>query len=186
MRDRYSLNLLTALLSAALVVACSSRSDEGDLGVAQQPVKKGTYGPGYNLHLEDTLRFTPLQPGSDPDRGRRLFGVECRLPHAWRDETREHEEAGNSQQHRRQIKHLPADCNDRGAGNRPRKYSRHREQAGEQRVLRRRESLLCNTKQEDRESTGPQARSPELEGRRGVHRWRIWRAQTGEQEVTDV
>lgn len=37
--------------------------------------KKGTYGTAYNLSLQDTIRFEPIQPGADDDHGRELFGV---------------------------------------------------------------------------------------------------------------
>ncbi len=66
----------TALVSAALLAACSgpSRDDEESVGEAESPLKLVNRGT-YNLHLEDTVRFTPTQPGADPDRGRALFGI---------------------------------------------------------------------------------------------------------------
>src|SRR5262245_20746974 len=64
---------LGALLSAALV-ACEGYPGAEPIGVARGGMKTTNDGT-YNLHLEDTVRFNPIQPGSDPDRGRRLFGL---------------------------------------------------------------------------------------------------------------
>jgi hypothetical protein len=70
---------LTALFASALAAACnSSPADPEDVASAEQPVKVLNDG-SYSLHLEEIVRFTPIQPGSDPDRGRRLFGIAADL-----------------------------------------------------------------------------------------------------------
>src|SRR5262249_22287249 len=55
-----------ALVLVALLDAYSSSAET---------LPEGTNTGTYNLHLQDTPRFTPVQPGADPDRGRRLFGL---------------------------------------------------------------------------------------------------------------
>lgn len=77
MSSRISSVFFTALTSAALLAACdnsSSAVDPEDVDSAEQPLKLTNDGT-YNLHLQNAVRFTPLQPGADADRGRRLFGL---------------------------------------------------------------------------------------------------------------
>lgn len=71
-----SLSCLGLLVPAALA-ACASPPRNEPLGIAtdESRVAEST----YNLHLEDTVRFSPVQPGSDPVRGRRLFGLAADL-----------------------------------------------------------------------------------------------------------
>ncbi|MEZ4437612.1 MAG: hypothetical protein R3B72_00865 [Polyangiaceae bacterium] len=78
--------LLSAALAAGSLAACvqGSTSSDENVGTTEDafcgPGKgKVNYGPGYNLHLEDTIRFTPLQPGADAEAGRQRFGVSADL-----------------------------------------------------------------------------------------------------------
>lgn len=80
-----------ALLSALLVSAaagCSSRGVTSEaVGTTSAaingapisfytPESQATFNNGsYNLHLQNTVRFNPIQPGSDPVNGRELFGL---------------------------------------------------------------------------------------------------------------
>ncbi|WP_437514089.1 hypothetical protein [Sorangium sp. So ce1099] len=66
--------LLLAALAAATLPACGSRDDQEPLGGAASEIRVTNSGT-YNLHLEETLRFNPIQPGADPARGRALFGL---------------------------------------------------------------------------------------------------------------
>ncbi|WP_437666147.1 hypothetical protein [Sorangium sp. So ce1182] len=66
--------LLLAALAAATLPACGSRDDQELLGGAASEIRVTNSGT-YNLHLEETLRFNPIQPGADPARGRALFGL---------------------------------------------------------------------------------------------------------------
>lgn len=65
------------LLLPAMLAACQDTARREPIGVARDEsrIAEGT----YNLHLEDTVRFSPIQPGSDPVRGRRLFGLAADL-----------------------------------------------------------------------------------------------------------
>jgi hypothetical protein len=67
---------VVVLGSSVLLAACnSSRSPQDEpLGTAEAAIKIVNTG-SYNFHLEETVRFTPLQPGADPVRGRQLFGL---------------------------------------------------------------------------------------------------------------
>jgi hypothetical protein len=67
----------TFLCTVACLAACSNPVPSEPLGIAidESRVAETT----YNLHLEDTVRFNPIQPGSDPERGRRLFGLAADL-----------------------------------------------------------------------------------------------------------
>ncbi|WP_437759035.1 hypothetical protein [Sorangium sp. So ce1389] len=66
--------LLLAAIAAASLPACGSRDDHEPLGGAASEIRVTNSGT-YNLHLEETLRFNPIQPGADPARGRALFGL---------------------------------------------------------------------------------------------------------------
>ncbi|WP_437930643.1 hypothetical protein WMF37_15885 [Sorangium sp. So ce291] len=66
--------LLLAVIAAASLPACGSRDDQELLGGAASEIRVTNSGT-YNLHLEETLRFNPIQPGADPARGRALFGL---------------------------------------------------------------------------------------------------------------
>lgn len=69
------LRLLFAVGLAASLSACTgSRDDLELLGAAGSEIKVTNSGT-YNLHLEESLRFNPIQPGADPVRGRALFGL---------------------------------------------------------------------------------------------------------------
>lgn len=70
---------ITAILIVAgagsHLLACGALRGEDDaLGVAGSEVKVTNTG-SYNLHLEETVRFTPVPAGADPVRGRALFGL---------------------------------------------------------------------------------------------------------------
>lgn len=80
MSARTSISCFTALATAALLAACNggSPADAEDVGAAEQPLQLVNDGT-YNLHLQRVARFTPLQPGADADRGRRLFGLAADL-----------------------------------------------------------------------------------------------------------
>lgn len=67
-----------ALLAGGTSGACNdarpSADDVPEVAKTQSPLLlRGD--SGYNLHLENTLRFDPVQPGSDIDRGRAFFGL---------------------------------------------------------------------------------------------------------------
>ncbi|WP_437602573.1 hypothetical protein [Sorangium sp. So ce590] len=69
------LRLLFAVGLAASLSACTgSRDDLELLGAAGSEIKVTNSGT-HNLHLEESLRFNPTQPGADPVRGRALFGL---------------------------------------------------------------------------------------------------------------
>ncbi len=59
--------------TTVILAACSSGKSAEPIATTRQAVmsNKGS----YNLHLEDTVRFNPIQPGADPERGRALFGL---------------------------------------------------------------------------------------------------------------
>lgn len=79
MNTKFTSFCFTALLSAALLAACDGSPAGSELvGSADQPLQIVNDGT-YSLHLEDTVRFTPTQPGADADRGRRLFGIAADL-----------------------------------------------------------------------------------------------------------
>lgn len=71
-----SLATLGPLVAAALA-ACSTAPRNEPLGIAsdESRIAEST----YNLHLEDTVRFSPIPAGSDPARGRQLFGLAADL-----------------------------------------------------------------------------------------------------------
>jgi hypothetical protein len=76
MNHRFTTLCFTALLSTAALAACSgpSEAEAEDIGTAEAGIEILNDGT-YSLHLQDTPRFTPVQPGADPERGRRLFGL---------------------------------------------------------------------------------------------------------------
>ncbi|HEX7840197.1 MAG TPA: hypothetical protein VF469_22120 [Kofleriaceae bacterium] len=69
-----TLILSPGLLLSAALAACQDSPLGEPIGIARDDLRSANDGT-YNLHLEDTVRFNPIQPGSDPDRGRRLFGL---------------------------------------------------------------------------------------------------------------
>ncbi|MEZ4447267.1 MAG: hypothetical protein R3B72_49765 [Polyangiaceae bacterium] len=75
--------MVVGMFALVATTGCSgSGTEEGieDLGQAEEALWGGHKPPsGYNLSLEDTLRFTPLQPGADATHGRELFGVAANL-----------------------------------------------------------------------------------------------------------
>jgi hypothetical protein len=77
MDRKHALALFPGLVAASFLAACQG-SPRGDIGLAQSglvTINDGT----YNLHLEETVRFDPIQPGADPARGRALFGLAADL-----------------------------------------------------------------------------------------------------------
>jgi hypothetical protein len=71
-----SLGTLGPLVAAALA-ACSTAPHNEPLGIASDESRIAE--TTYNLHLEDTVRFSPIPAGSDPARGRQLFGLAADL-----------------------------------------------------------------------------------------------------------
>jgi mono/diheme cytochrome c family protein len=75
MRTTYSLASLAFIGCAAAVAACSNwHSSEGTGSVTSALGQAWTNTGSYNLHLESTVRFLPVPPGSSIDHGRQLFG----------------------------------------------------------------------------------------------------------------
>ena len=75
---------LAALFAAAIAGCSGSGPETEETGTVAQSFFGfgfgfGHYAPGQNLAIEDTLRFTPLQPGADEHHGRALFGVTADL-----------------------------------------------------------------------------------------------------------
>ena len=72
------LGLSLGLLSTP---ACDAPDDESDLafraGKRHEPAKHNT--GSYNVHLERSLRFNPVPPGTNADDGRAAFGVAADL-----------------------------------------------------------------------------------------------------------
>lgn len=73
--ERNNLILLSSLV-AALVTACGNGGDPSSerVGQSSSPLKLTAAG-SYNVHLEPTIRFNPIQPGANADQGRALFGL---------------------------------------------------------------------------------------------------------------
>jgi hypothetical protein len=71
-----SLGALRLLVAAALA-ACSTAPRNEPLGIASDESRIAE--TTYNLHLEDTVRFSPIPAGADPARGRQLFGLAADL-----------------------------------------------------------------------------------------------------------
>ena len=69
-----TLALVLCLTAASTLTACQRAPRPEALGVAQGADAVLNFGT-YNLHLEDSIRFPPIQPGSDPNHGRQLFGL---------------------------------------------------------------------------------------------------------------
>ena len=59
------------LLMATLLVPAVNAADADKRQILDQLLNWGS----YNLHLEDTVRFNPIQPGSDASHGQALFGL---------------------------------------------------------------------------------------------------------------
>jgi hypothetical protein len=88
---RMNLALLPGALLVAAVVGCSSRGGTSEpvgttSAALSSPItfytqaSQATFNSGsYNLHLQNTVRFNPIQPGSDPVHGRELFGLAADL-----------------------------------------------------------------------------------------------------------
>lgn len=64
-----------AILSAGLLAACRGPSGEPEDIESTEQALELVNGGTYNLHLEEIPRWAPIQPGADPERGRRLFGL---------------------------------------------------------------------------------------------------------------
>jgi hypothetical protein len=62
----------------AVLGACSDAPRAEPISIAQDESRVAETST-YNLHLEDTVRFNPIQPGSDPIRGRQRFGLAADL-----------------------------------------------------------------------------------------------------------
>src|SRR5262249_35647730 len=62
----------------AVLGACFDTPRAEPIGIAQDESRIAETST-YNLHLEDTVRFNPIQTGSDPARGRQLFGLAADL-----------------------------------------------------------------------------------------------------------
>lgn len=69
------------LAFAGLVLSCAPEGVDpaDDTSTASQALWGLRYGEGYNVHLEDTIRFNPIQAGSDATHGRELFGISADL-----------------------------------------------------------------------------------------------------------
>ena len=61
-----------------LLGACSDAQRAEPISIAQDESRVAETST-YNLHLEDTVRFNPIQPGSDPVHGRQRFGLAADL-----------------------------------------------------------------------------------------------------------
>lgn len=70
--------LSLGILLSATLAACQDSPGSEPISIARDSLRAVSDGT-YNLHLEDIVRFNPIQPGSDPDRGRRLFGLAADL-----------------------------------------------------------------------------------------------------------
>jgi hypothetical protein len=75
MSHRITSLCFTALLSTALLAACDGAATAPESAESAEQALQASNAGTYNLHLENIPRFTPTQPGADPDRGRRLFGL---------------------------------------------------------------------------------------------------------------
>lgn len=75
--------LAIAVLSAASIAGCidePSTSIEEEVAKLQQELGFPPLNTGsYNAHLEETLRFNSIRPGSDAEAGRTLFGLAADL-----------------------------------------------------------------------------------------------------------
>lgn len=87
--ERTNLILSSALAISAGLGCSSGRQAPGEpLGVTSEAIQGGNgngnsqdaYNSGtYNLHLQNTVRFNPIQSGSDPVNGREVFGLAADL-----------------------------------------------------------------------------------------------------------
>ena len=67
----------TCAIALGALAACSTSARNEPLGIASEESRIAE--TTYNLHLEDTVRFSPIPAGSDPVRGRQLFGLAADL-----------------------------------------------------------------------------------------------------------
>jgi hypothetical protein len=74
MNRTISLALPLGLAASTALAACQSSPGGETIGIAQEKVQALNSGT-YNLHLEETVRFSPTQPGASVDNGRALFGL---------------------------------------------------------------------------------------------------------------
>jgi hypothetical protein len=78
MNRTISLALVLGVVAPATLAACQRNPQGEALGVAQSNLVALNTGT-YNLHLQETATFEGVQPGSDPVRGRQLFGLAADL-----------------------------------------------------------------------------------------------------------
>jgi hypothetical protein len=74
MKQPQTLSLLLALTAGTALAACQGSPQGEPVGAAVSALTVLNEGT-YNLHLENTVRFNPVQPGSSVDHGRQLFGL---------------------------------------------------------------------------------------------------------------
>ncbi len=69
-------DLWVSLAAVGVIAACqtSTTPDEGSTSTTAA-ASHSEGADGYNLHLQPTLDFNPIQPGADIDRGRAVFGL---------------------------------------------------------------------------------------------------------------
>jgi hypothetical protein len=78
MKRTISLALPFALVAGTALAACQTSAGGESIGVTQDAVQALDDGT-RNLHLEDTIRFQPTQPGANVASGRALFGLAADL-----------------------------------------------------------------------------------------------------------
>ncbi len=66
-------------MGPAALAACQRAPTGEAIGIAPSKDCSTLNFGTYNLHLEDTVRFNPTQPGADPVHGRELFGLAADL-----------------------------------------------------------------------------------------------------------
>ncbi len=67
-------------LCLPLAVACDAPDDDAPIEVELRKHKAPKYNTGsHNQHLENTIRYTAITPGSSAERGRELFGLAANL-----------------------------------------------------------------------------------------------------------
>jgi hypothetical protein len=82
MRTTFSIVSL-ALIGSAAVAACSNWHPSEGTGSVTSGLNPAVWinTGSYNMHLQRTVRFLPVPPGSDPVHGRELFGFAADLIH---------------------------------------------------------------------------------------------------------
>jgi mono/diheme cytochrome c family protein len=77
MNRRHHHGLFTLVCAAVLGASLSAcnKNPAGEPITIARAADQPTLSGSYNVHLEETVRFNPVQPGSDPVRGQALFGL---------------------------------------------------------------------------------------------------------------